>query len=283
MRNYNKIFCGIGFLIFLLMSSCTASLESVLTKDNQKIFLVAGQSNAKGVGEYRNSIFVPDKEVYEYDSVKDSLVILKDPVGQDYLGFQDAETGSFIPALSYTYNKISDQKVTCIQAARGGTSLVPEADKGWGNWSESGGLWDSSIFKTEKALQLLETPEIHAIFWCQGENDGEAIGFNLITKEDYKKGLINLINRYHARFGNIPFIIVETGRINGSNIKDAGYKEVRMIQREVAEEIDKVYIGYNETEFFIERDWLVDVVHYNQEALNDIGKKLAYFYASLVE
>jgi hypothetical protein len=47
--------------------------------------------------------------------------------------------------------------------------------------------------------------------------------------------------------------------------------------------MDNVYIGYNETEFFIERQWLLDVVHYNQEALNDIGKKLAYFYASLEE
>ena len=45
--------------------------------------------------------------------------------------------------------------------------------------------------------------------------------------------------------------------------------------------MENVYIGYNETEFFIERGWLKDVVHYNQIALNDIGEKLAYFYYSL--
>lgn len=57
-----------------------------------------------------------------------------------------------------------------------------------------------------------------------------------------------------------------------------GFQEA---QREVAQEMDHVYIGYNETEFFMERGWLVDVVHYNQEALNDIGKKLAHLYISI--
>ena len=102
-----------------------------------------------------------------------------------------------------------------------------------------------------------------------------------MTKQDYKNALIRLINRYHEYLGEVPFIIVETGRFQGNPLKDQGYKSIREAQREVAAEMDNVYIGYRETEFFIERDWLKDVVHYNQEALNDIGKKLAYFYASL--
>jgi hypothetical protein len=91
------------------------------------------------------------------------------------------------------------------------------------------------------------------------------------------------VQRYYNRLGEIPFIIIETGRFQGDALKDEGFTKVREAQREVAAEMDNVYIGYNETEFFIERQWLLDVVHYNQEALNDIGKKLAYFYASLEE
>lgn len=257
----------------MLLSSCQNNtydsiLESI--KDRQKIFLIDGQSNAFGV-----------PEVYEYDSVKYTLEILQDLVGQDELNFQDAETSSFIPPLSYIYNVISQQKVIAIQAAIGGVSIIPVGVKCWENWIEQGQLWNSSVYKTENAHSFLKKSTIDAIIWSQGENDGEAIYLNLVTKQDYKNALIRLINRYHEYLGEVPFIIVETGRFQGNPLKDQGYKSIREAQREVAAEMDNVYIGYRETEFFIERDWLKDVVHYNQEALNDIGKKLAYFYASL--
>jgi len=276
-----------GCLLMLLLISCNGNNDNSIPesiKDKQKIFLIAGQSNAMGVGDKEASIFVPDREVYEYDSVKDTLVILKDPVGQDYLNFQDAETGSFIPALAYEYNRTTENKILVIQAAKGGSSLTEEAEiNNWENWSEEGNLFSSSIYKTQKALSVLNESEINAIFWSQGENDGQAIASNLITKQDYRNALINLVQRYHNLFGEIPFIIIETGRSRGNPAKDQGYTEIREAQREVAAEMGNVYIGYNETEFFIERQWMIDGVHYNQEALNDIGKKLAYFYASLEE
>lgn len=287
MRKHTKFSCFTGFLLVLICTSCYNNNEdSVLqkVKKEEKIFLIAGQSNASGVGDKETSIFVPHKEVYEYDSVKDTIVFLQDPVGQDDLHFQQAQTGSFIPALGYAYNQVTEKRVMVVQAAKGGSSLTEEAEiENWGNWSEHGELFNSSVYKTEKALSVLKKSEIDAIFWCQGENDGEAIYLNLVTKQDYKNALINLVQRYHNRFGEIPFIIVETGRFQGDAIKDQGFTKVREAQKEVAEAMENVHIGYNETEFFIEREWLKDVVHYNQEALNDIGKKLAYFYASLEE
>ncbi|WP_394906551.1 sialate O-acetylesterase [uncultured Mesonia sp.] len=275
-------FCIIFLFAICLFTACSSNNDKPFYDENQKIFLVAGQSNAAGVGDKDISIFQPNKEVYEYDSVKDTIKILKDPVGQYHLNFQAAQTGSFIPALAYTYNEISNQKVCVVQAAKGGSSLTVEAEvNNWGNWSESGKLFSSSIYKTQKALQVLKQSNIHAIFWCQGENDAQAVYQNSITKKYYKKALIELINRYHNQFGEIPFVFIETGRFNGNNAKDEGYKKVREAQREVALEMEHVYIGYNETEFFPERGWLKDMVHYNQEALNDIGKKLAYFYTAL--
>ncbi len=274
-------------LLLVLLTACSENKEGLIIKElqNDVVFLIAGQSNAVGMGEDEKSFFEPQKEVYEYNSIKDSLIILKDPVGQNHFYFQQAKKGSFIPALSYTFNQISKKKVISIQAAKGGSSLVRKADKKqWGNWSDKGNLFPSSVCKTETALEIINHKNINAIFWSQGETDGEALSKNLITEAEYKKSLVGLIKRYQDYFGKkVPFIIIETGRIAGDESKDEGYKKVRETQREVAHEMDNVYIGYNETEFFIERDWLIDVVHYNQEALNDIGKKLAYFYASLIE
>jgi len=276
-----KYFTVLGFMCVVLFFGCS---EKESHQEKEAVFLIAGQSNAMGVGDQEASVFFPKKEVFEYNSVKDTLEILKDPVGQNHLNFQSAQTGSFIPALAYNYNEISNQKVTAIQVAKGGSSLTIEADvNNWGNWSESGNLFSSSIYKTQRALQVLKRTEIDAIFWSQGENDGQAVYEDLIAEEKYKIALIDLIERYRNHFGEIPFIIIETGRFNGNTAKDEGYTKVREAQREVAQEMENVYIGYNETEFFSERDWLLDGVHYNQEALNEIGKKLAYFYASLDE
>lgn len=281
---------SVGCLLILLLASCKENKDdSVLQEENPKIFLVVGQSNAMGVGDKESSLKQDNIDVVEYNSQYDDIQLLNDPIGQNDLGFQQAQTGSLIPALGYEYNRVTKNKVLVVQAAKGGSSLTEQAEiNNWGNWSPSGVLFQNSLTKIEMMQACLSAkkdnkPSVDAIFWSQGENEGQAITNNLITKQDYKKALINLVQRFHNRFGEIPFIIIETGNFQGDSLKNQGYTKVREAQREVAAEMDNVYIGYNETEFFIERQWLLDVVHYNQEALNDIGKKLAYFYASLEE
>ena len=89
------------FLIgFLNLIGCNS-------RDDQKVFVIAGQSNASGVGDSGKSVFVPNKKVFEYNSLLDTLEVLKDPVGQNHLNFQVAQTGSFIPALAYKYSELS--------------------------------------------------------------------------------------------------------------------------------------------------------------------------------
>ncbi|MDT0294653.1 sialate O-acetylesterase [Mesonia ostreae] len=276
----------LGCLLIVLATSCKENKEGPVL---QKNFLVIGQSNAMGVGDKESSRMQNNIDVVEYNSQYDDIRLLNDPIGQNHLGFQQAQTGSFIPTLGYEYNRITNNKVLIVQAAKGGSSLTKEAEiENWGNWSPSGSLFQNSLTKIEMMKACFSEGEvlkasIDAIFWSQGENEGQGITTQIIEKEDYKNALIQLVERYESHLGEVPFIIVETGRFQGDSIKDQGYKAVREAQREVAAEMENVHIGYNETEFFIERQWLKDVVHYNQEALNDIGKKLAYFYASLEE
>ncbi|MDQ7916544.1 sialate O-acetylesterase [Mesonia sp. MT50] len=279
----------LGCLLIVLLSSCHKNTEDTVIQEDQKVFLVAGQSNAMGVGDREKSIKQENIEVVEYNSQYDVIQLLNDPIGQNHLGFQQAQTGSFLAALGYEYNKLTKNKVIVVQAAKGGASLTKEAEiENWGNWSSSGSLFQNSLTKI-KMMQACflqgEIPKasIDAIFWSQGENEGQAIANQIIEKQDYKNALIQLVEKYLSHLGEVPFIIIETGRFQGDSIKDQGYKAVREAQREVAAEMENVHIGYDETELFIERHWLKDVVHYNQEALNDIGEKLAYFYVSLEE
>jgi len=41
-----------------------------------------------------------------------------------------------------------------------------------------------------------------------------------------------------------------------------------------------INIAYGETSEFAQRKWFKDIVHYNQEALNDIGTNVAEFVVS---
>ncbi|QAA82188.1 hypothetical protein EI546_10840 [Aequorivita sp. H23M31] len=264
-------------LCWFIFSCADKKNESV------QLFVIAGQSNAMGVGDSSQSI-IGEEPCYEYDSKKDSFVTLKDPVGQDDMHFHVAKTGSFIPSFAYNYAKITHQPIYVVQCAKGGSSLSPKAEvKDWGNWDPSGKLLSSSFKKIDLALSALKDEgkgesKLAAIIWSQGENDGEAIGKGNLTAEEYKAGLKNLISEYRERFGsNLPFVIIETGRHASCKECDEGYAIVRKIQGEVAAEDKYTFIGYNETKDFIERKWLKDPVHYNQDALNDIGKKLAKF------
>lgn len=190
--------------------------------------------------------------------------------------------------LAYHYKKLTRNDVYFIQCAKAGSALNAKAEtNNWGNWSPTGTLLKSSFDEIDKRLSFIYPPynkedTIKAIIWSQGENDGEAIGKGLLTAKEYKTDLKNLISDYRKKFGStLPFIIIETGRHATCNECDEGYTVVRKIQDEVAAEDKHTYIGYNETKNFIERKWLRDPVHYNKEALNDIGKKVAKFMVEI--
>lgn len=186
--------------------------------------------------------------------------------------------------LAYNYTKLTGNEVYIIQCAKAGSALNAKAEtNSWGNWSSTGSLLNECFDEIDKRLSIIYPPynkekNIAAIIWSQGENDGEAIGKGSLTAAEYKGDLKSLISKFRKRYGSaLPFIIIETGRHATCKECDEGYAVVRKIQEEVAEEDEHTYIGYNETKDFIDRKWLRDPVHYNKEALNDIGEKLVKF------
>ncbi len=160
------------------------------------------------------------------------------------------------------------------------------------NWSDSEGIFNNSFLdllnnsflKIDLAIDRLpnrtgESVNI-VLVWSQGENDGTAIGNGIITIEEYENALRDLINQYTTKYEqNFSFVIIETGRHATCEACDFGNRLVREAQQRVAASIPNTYIGYNKTKDFITLDWLKDPVHYNQEALNDIGDVVANFIA----
>jgi len=66
---------------------------------------------------------------------------------------------------------------------------------------------------------------------------------------------------------------VLTGNQHGR--KPIGNEAVRKAQSSIAGKIPLVFIVYDQTKIFSEKKWMKDFVHYNQYALNDIGRTIA--------
>ena len=261
-----KIYAMIAFLLL------TQSLTSFGQK---KLFVIAGQSNAVGQGDSRTSMKYGLKDCFDYDQKTDSLLKLKDPVGQNDRYFQKANTGSIAPAFAHTLNKLTGDSVIIVAAARGGSSNHVKAEVRWATWSEIGklSLFMPAIKKIKKAEYKVRH-QVDGIIWIQGERDANAISAKEMTAFEYQEALQNLINRFREELGQeVPFYIVLTGFYINHPVE--GYHMVRKVQRSVARKMSKVYLAKVDPGKFPKKMWMTDEIHYNQVGYNKIGEELA--------
>lgn len=246
----------------------------------QVLFLVAGQSNAVGMGDSATSVSCEPQTAWEYRLQGDSLVPLKDPVGFAELHFEAARKGSAWPAFAKAYHAATGKQVVIVAAARGGSSCHRQAElDNYGTWDTAGRLrlFDSAIVKTKAAMRKTGLP-LNGIIWSQGERDANAINSGTLTATAYAQALTQLIERFRQQLGEgAKFYLVQTGYY--SNHPAAGFDAVRKVQEQLANKLKQVYIVYRHTGDFKEKGWMKDDIHYNQTALNDIGTTIARIIA----
>ena len=245
----------------------------------QQLFLLAGQSNAVGQGDSAKSVLPLAGTAFEFDAEAGSFMPLRDPAGKPWKLFQRAGTGSVAPAFARKFHELSGQKVYMVTAARGGASCAAKAELSfYGTWDESGYLFPQAIEKTRMAEKAAGV-KLSGIIWMQGERDANAFVSAQIVASDYEGAFLRLIQRFRKEFGEvIPVYIVQTGFQQDKSPE--GCQMVRDVQQKVSRKMKRVYLAYTETDVFAQRGWFKDNVHYNQEALNDIGDHLASFVFS---
>jgi hypothetical protein len=245
----------------------------------QQLFLLAGQSNAVGQGDSATSVTPLPGTAFEFDADAGSFMPLRDPAGKPWKLFQRAGTGSVAPAFARRYHELSRVQVYMVTAARGGSSCAAKAELStYDTWDESGQLFPQAIEKTRMAEQA-SGMKLSGIIWMQGERDANAFVSAQIVAGDYEDALVRLINRFRKEFGEaLPVYIVQTGFQQDKSPE--GCQMVRDVQLSVSRKLKHVYLAYSETDLFAKRGWFKDNVHYNQEALNDIGYRLGSFVFS---
>jgi len=250
------------------------------TAQTTKLFVVAGQSNCVGMGDASLSVVCDSSSAFEYKASQNSSTPLKDPVGENYLSFQQASTGSAWPSFAYYYHLLTNDTIIIVPAARGGSSCNNKAEiPNCGTWDTSGDilLFPNAVTKTKMAEQKTELP-LSGIIWIQGERDANAINSKQLTEEEFKKSMKDLISRFRDALGaSVPFYIVQTGVYVHHPV--AGFNIVRKVQQWLANNVSNVYLVYEDANTFPERGLMKDEIHYKQEAYNEIGKQVATFIA----
>lgn len=267
-----ELFCQFSILPITLFGMLLLSQNPLHA---QQLFLLAGQSNAGGLGDSAMSNQHLNARAYEYDVQLDKIKPLKDPAGQKWKSLEKVNgRGTILPAFTKQLSTLWNKDILVVHAARSGSSCNLKAELAqYGTWDTTGKLF----FDTEEKTRLAEKAsglKLSGILWMQGERDANAIHDGKLQPAEYKAALLDLINRFRKSFGEkTPFYIIQTGYQSG-RIQD-GNDVVRVIQQDVAKELKGVYVVYSETNLFFERGWMHDFVHYNQKGLDDIGFKSA--------
>jgi hypothetical protein len=260
----------------LLFISIVFTFGPSVTAQKPQLFLLAGQSNAVGQGDSTKSAICLPNTAFEFDAAANDFIPLKDPAGKAWKSFNKAGTGSVAPAFAKRMDELTGQPVYMVTAARGGASCHRKAEMAnYDTWDTSGNLFTMAVEKVKMA-EAKAGIALSGIIWMQGERDANAILAGQLTALEYQSALVSVIRRFREKFGKkLPFYIVETAYQQDK--PPAGCDSVRRTQLAVTKKLKGVYMAYGETGEFAQRKWFKDIVHYNQEALNDIGSKTAEF------
>ncbi len=233
------------------------------------VFLIAGQSNALGIGDRSQSPLPPAGKVLQYCESK--IYDAVDPVCGAY-------TGSAWPQFGITYHNATGRHVAFVQTAVGATSMTVQADIGLGNWGPTtGSLFNASVSQQRSAMQAFEAagyaPAFMGVLWNQGEADALAIETRVLPDANsYQSALINMIAQYRAQLGaNMPFYIFRTGTQTNAAPNPVGYAQVRQAQQTVAATVPKVHEVFTDAVNYPSQGLMKDVWHFTQAGYNKMG------------
>lgn len=155
------------------------------------------------------------------------------------------------------------------------------ANSGAGNhWGSTGTLYALAKTKLDSALTNIGT-QTPLIIISLGERDAQQIDSEpTYTKALAKTAFQDLINRIKTDYPGVIILITELGQLTTGDT--AGWQDVRALQNETANEIDNVYISFNNAKNFPAQSKMVDTIHYNFVGNEEMGRANAQFFISLI-
>jgi hypothetical protein len=255
--------------------------DTITIRDTRVIdvFLVAGQSNARGKGDSSLSPKVIPGTAIQINS--GIITDANDPFGINISGSaEQSDSGSAWPSFGISYYNVSSRKICFIPSSQGGSSQTAAAEIApYGTWDTTGVLTDSAIARITNNMNALRNagynPVFKGVLWCQGETDALGINGALITQQAYIDAFKKMIRRFRQSLGaTMPFYIFRTGKWTSES--DVGFASIRQAQQLVANSDSLTQIVFYNANDFQARGLMTDDVHYNQIGYNEMGTLGAY-------
>ncbi|MCF7833495.1 MAG: T9SS type A sorting domain-containing protein [Candidatus Marinimicrobia bacterium] len=258
------------------------SINFTASRQVKKVIIISGQSNAENMGEPQKHFItdevdrnIPYYLAYCYGDFGFSTLGLLTKFGYSYEYCKGYDKGFGLEMLlARTLYKHYTDSLGVIKTPYSGTSLDSD-------WKPDGATWQWFLEKQEKAVDAYREygyePEYIGFFWFQGESDETPLG-----SSHYRKNLREFVDRIRERFPNsselenLPFICVQ---INWN--PDSPYEEpVRQAQMDLPNQrADCACVDIDDCNRL---RYSSKNAHFNGNALNRIGYKLATTYLDMV-
>jgi hypothetical protein len=232
-----------------------------------KVFVLAGQSNAEGLGvvkELPDSAKAPPKDVTAWMGNEKGW--------QAGLSFRPEGFGPEISLAAELAGALKGRKIAIIKYGPGGTNLAVDWKIG------EGPCWKHFAATVQAALKALSDSgqpyEIAGLFWMQGESDA----MNEAMAAKYEANLTAFIQavRELVKAPKMPFVL---GRITSALMnKKAAWsfpstRQVQQAQDKVAKEVPGVYVFDTD-----DLPTYPDFTHYTTKGQLELGKRFAKAY-----
>lgn len=257
------------------------------------VFLIAGQSNAQGVGNPAVSPLIPEGVAYQfYNGVLTPAI--KDPIG-------NADTASAWPSFAIEFFQRTGLGVIFVPAAVGNSGLtVAASNSAVGgtsqNWTSPTGLRNTAMTRLRAAMEEANLAGLAwrfgGVLWSQGERDSRCLpnatsNPGVITEAEYRTAFENLVSYFNSQIGysKWPFIVSMTGGDTEGIDADA-LASMRALQRRIATEVQQVRLGWTGAFNLIGRNLMrwhdfpsgssnQNRSHYSQQGYNEMGAAMA--------
>ncbi|RDY28958.1 hypothetical protein CHL78_003280 [Romboutsia weinsteinii] len=223
------------------------------------LFLLIGQSNARGVGNSNESV-VPNDNCFEYLNCNDVInmrCVLESSEGD----------GTIAPSFANNWNRLTGNKVCFVHEAKDGSRIK--------NWNHDANWFlNHAIDKFNKAVLKVSEEYIIGnkyVIWIQGESDAKYAGDVLY----YKESLKHIANRLKEECNIDKMFVSLTGYWLGHEDYLVRTRRIAAAQEIACSESDVLCIGSKRAMTFHEENLTIDDVHYSQEGLNILGKDLS--------
>jgi len=141
--------------LVIIIVSCAQVNNSLELNPYYEIWIIAGQSNAYGMGE-RNTTYIPQKEkCVKWSELENKLVEPDKDSGEMSLR-------SIGLPFAYAYTQHSNKSIILIQVAKGGSSIIPYSLNGY-NWAYDGYLRKNADDKINACISFLKNRGIDLI------------------------------------------------------------------------------------------------------------------------